>query len=115
MIDEIPNRFLFWGTTKLPWRMHISPRIEYRNGFLLAARRSAAKLVALPSTTQPRYPDYLSADARIAKDININLQHAIRLSVTVRNITNHDNPLQVHNNIADSRFGSYFGNYGKRA
>ncbi len=112
---EIPNRFLFWGTSNLPWRMHISPHIEYRNGFTWQPVDQLQNYVALPATTQPRYPGYLSADARIAKDLNINPQHAIRLSLTIRNITNHDNPLQVHNNIADPQYGSYFGNYGTHA
>jgi hypothetical protein len=113
---EIPNRFLIWGTSNLPWRMHISPHIEYRNGFTWQPVDQLQNYVALPSTTQqPRYPEYLSADARIAKDISINSQHAIRLSLTLRNITNHDNPLQVHYNIADPQYGSYFGNYGTHA
>jgi hypothetical protein len=112
---EIPNRFLFWGTSNLPWRMHISPHVEYRNGFTWQPVDQLQNYVALPAMAQPRYPGYLSADARIAKDLNINPQHAIRLSLTIRNITNHDNPLQVHNNIADPQYGSYFGNYGTHA
>jgi hypothetical protein len=114
-VGEIPNRFLFWGTSNLPWRMHISPHVEYRNGFTWQPVDQLQNYVALPPTMQPRYPGYLSADARIAKDLNINPQHAIRLSLTIRNITNHDNPLQVHNNIADPQYGSYFGNYGTHA
>jgi hypothetical protein len=113
---EIPNRLLIWGTSNLPWRMHISPHVEYRNGFTWQPVDQLQNYVALASTApQPRYPDYLSADARIAKDISINSQHAIRLSLTVRNVTDHDNPLQVHNNIADPQYGSYFGNYGTHA
>ena len=113
---EIPNRLLIWGTSNLPWRMHISPHVEYRNGFTWQPVDQLQNYVALASTArQPRYPDYLSADARIAKDININSQHAIRLSLTVRNVTDHDNPLQVHNNIADPQYRSYFGNYGTHA
>jgi hypothetical protein len=113
---EIPNRFLFWGTTNLPWRMHISPHVEYRNGFTWQPVDQLQNYVALASTApQPRYPNYLSADARIAKDISISSQHAIRLSLTVRNVTDHDNPLQVHNNVADPQYGTYFGNYGTHA
>jgi hypothetical protein len=113
---EIPNRLLIWGTSNLPWRMHISPHVEYRNGFTWQPVDQLQNYVASASTDpQPRYPDYLSADARIAKDININSQHAIRLSLTVRNVTDHDNPLQVHNNIADPQYKTYFGNYGTHA
>ncbi len=113
---EIPNRLLIWGTSNLPWRMHISPHVEYRNGFTWQPLDQLQNYVTLASAAaQPRYPDFLSADARIAKDFNINSQHAVRLSFTVRNISNHDNPLQVHSNIADPQYGSYFGNYGPHA
>jgi hypothetical protein len=113
---EMPNRLLIWGTSNLPWRMHISPHIEYRNGFTWQPVDQLQNYVAVASTApQARYPDYLSADARIAKDISINAQHAVRLSLTVRNVTDHDNPLQVHNNIADPQYGTYFGNYGTHA
>jgi hypothetical protein len=113
---EIPDRFLFWGITNLPWRIHLSPHVEYRSGFTWQPVDQLQNYVSLASTApQPRYPDLLSADARIAKDINISSQHAIRLSLTVRNVTNHDNPLQVHNNIADAQYGTYFGNYGTHA
>ena len=113
---EMPNRLLIWGTSNLPWRMHISPHVEYRNGFTWQPVDQLQNYVALASTApQPRYPEYLSADARIAKDISINSQHAVRLSLTVRNITDHDNPLQVHNNIADPQYGTFFGNYGTHA
>ncbi len=29
---DLPNRFLAWGTVRLPWHMQILPIIEYRNG-----------------------------------------------------------------------------------
>jgi hypothetical protein len=38
---------------------------------------------------------------------------AVRLSFTVRNLTNHTNPLQIHNDVADPQFGTFFGNYGR--
>jgi hypothetical protein len=110
---EIPNRLLIWGTSNLPWRVHISPHFEYRNGFTWQPVDQLQNFVTLASTApQPRYPNFLSADARISKDINIDPKHAIRLSLTVRNVTDHDNPLQVHANTADPQYGSYFGNYG---
>jgi hypothetical protein len=113
---EIPNRLLFWGTSNLPWRMHISPHVEFRNGFTWQPVDQLQNYVPMASTApQPRYPDYLSADARIAKDISITSQHAIRLSLTLRNVTDHDNPLQVHNNVSDPQYASFFGNYGTHA
>ncbi|WP_164981266.1 TonB-dependent receptor plug domain-containing protein [Silvibacterium dinghuense] len=110
---EVPNRFLFWGMSKLPWRMRISPHLEYRNGFTWQPVDVMQNYIPLESAPQPRYPRYFSANARLAKDFDVGSHHAIRLSVTGINLTNHNNWLQVHNNIADPEYGTFFGNYGR--
>lgn len=110
---EIPNRFLLWGTTNLPWRMHLWPRIEYRNGFTWQPVDQFQDYLSLGSAAQPRYPRYFTADLRIAKDLTVASKHAVRLSLTFRNLTNHNNPLQVHNNSDDPLYGTFFGNYGR--
>jgi hypothetical protein len=110
---EIPNRLLFWGTSALPWRIHLSPRIEYRNGFTWQPVDQLQNYIDLGSAAQPRYPRYFTADLRAAKDFNIGPKHAVRFSLTFRNLTNHDNPLQVHSNSGDPLYGTFFGNYGR--
>ena len=110
---EIPNRLLLWGTMKLPWRIHLSPRIEDRNGFTWQPVDQFQNYTDLGSTVQPRYPRYFTADLRASKDFNIGPKHAVRFSLTFRNLTNHDNPLQVHNNSGDPLYGTFFGNYGR--
>jgi len=110
---EIPNRFLFWGTSVLPWKMRITPHFEYRNGFTYQPVDELQNYIPFSSYVQPRYPRYFSADLRVAKDVNLGPHHAVRLSVTGRNLTNHLNPLQIHNNVADPRYGTFFGNYGR--
>ena len=45
---EIPNRFLFWGMWNLPWRMSLSPHVEYRNGFPYQAVNDLQQYVSLP-------------------------------------------------------------------
>jgi hypothetical protein len=52
---------------------------------------------------------------RVSKDIQVDAKHAVRLSATVRNLTNHFNPLEVHSNIADPQYGEFFGNNDRRA
>ncbi len=110
---EIPNRFLFWGMWNLPWRMGLSPHVEYRNGFPYQPVNELQQYVSLPNAPQPRYPRYFSLDARLSKDINITSKHAVRLSLNGINLTNHSNYLQVHNNITDAQYGTFFGNYGR--
>jgi hypothetical protein len=110
---EIPNRFLLWGTRTLPWRMRISPHVEYRNGFSYQPVNALQQYVSFASYTQPRYPRYFSLDARLSKDINIGPKHAVRLSLNGINLSNHSNYLQVHSNTADPQYGTFFGNYGR--
>jgi hypothetical protein len=110
---EIPNRFLLWGISTLPWRMRISPRIELRNGFPYQPTNSLQSYVDFSSYAQPRFPRYFTADARVSKDFNVGAKHAARLSVSGMDLTNHLNPLQVHSNIADPQYGTFFGNYGR--
>jgi hypothetical protein len=110
-IGEVPNRFLLWGMSELPWRMRISPHVEYRDGFTWQSMDVFQN--DIQSAYQPRYPRYFSADVRSSKDINVGQHHAVRFSFTVRNITNHTNPLQIHNNVADPQYGMFFGGYGR--
>lgn len=111
---EIPNRFLIWGTTTLPWRMRISPRLELRNGFPWQPTDILQNYVSLPDAPQPRYPRYFTFDTRVSRDLNVGTKHAVRFSVTMNNLTGHFNPLQVHNNFADPLYGTYFGNYPRK-
>jgi hypothetical protein len=87
---EIPNRFLAWGTFALPYRIRISPHVP-----------------------QTRYPQYFSLNARVSKDLNLGSKHAIRLSLSGINLTNHSNYLQVHSNTGDPQYGRFLGNYGR--
>ena len=112
--SEIPNRFLFWGSYgNLPKKITLSPHIEYRNGFPYQPTNVYQQWV--PTTgPQYRYPNYFSLDMRVSKDVQVNPAHAVRLSLTVRNLTNHFNPLEVHSNLADPQYGTFFGNYDRK-
>lgn len=110
---EIPNRFLFWGTVALPRRIHVAPHLEWRNGFPFQPVDVLQSYHNFAPSPQPRFPAYFSADATVSKDINVDPKHAVRLSITGLNLTDHVNPLQVHNNIVDPLYGTFFGNYGR--
>ena len=93
---------------------NISPHIEYRDGFAYQTTNALQQYVDLSDGLQPRYPRYFSANARVSKDLNLGPKHAIRLSLSGINLTNHSNYLQVHNNTGDpGKFGTFFGNYGR--
>ena len=111
--SEIPNRFLLWGTYSLPKKFMVNPHLELRNGFPYQPTDVLQQWV---QTTGPqyRYPRYFSADVAVAKDFQVRQEHAVRLTLTVQNLTNHFNPLQVHSNTDDPQYGQFFGNWDRK-
>jgi hypothetical protein len=113
--SEIPNRFLLWGSYAFPKKIAITPHVEFRNGFPCQPTDVYQQYIAATYGPQSRFPRYFSLDLRVSKDIQVDPKHAVRLSGTVRNLTNHFNPLEVHSNIADPQYGNFFGNNDRRA
>jgi hypothetical protein len=109
---DLPNRLLAWGLVQLPWKFRIAPVVEYRNGFPYFVTDAAQNYVGVPN--QHRFPNFLSLDSRISKDIQVNPKYAVRLSVSSFNLTNHFNPEALHANVADPAFGFFFGHRGRR-
>jgi hypothetical protein len=109
---DLPHRFLAWGMVRLPWRMRISPIVEYRNGFPYATLNAMQDYVGIPN--RERFPNFFSFDSRVSKEIKINDKYSVRFSVSGFNVTNHFNPYSVRANIDDPQFGVFFGNYKRR-
>jgi hypothetical protein len=112
--SEIPNRFLLWGSYAFPKKIMVTPHIELRNGFPYQPTDVFQQYIAATYGPQYRFPRYFSLDLRVAKDIQVDPKHAVRFSGTVRNLTDHFNPLEVHSNIADPQYGTFFGNNDRR-
>jgi hypothetical protein len=112
---DVPNRFLAWGRVNTRfWGVAVLPIIEYRSGFPYAVFDAAENYVGVPYGDQSRFTEFFSADARLSKDFKVNSKYSLRLSLTAFNLTNHFNALAVHDNIADSQYGIFFGNWHRR-
>ena len=109
---DIPNRFLAWGTVHLPRGFGIAPVFEYRSGFPYVTTNALQSYVGIPNLT--RFPDFLSADARVWRDFQVSKKYSIRLSVSGFNLTNHSNPEAVHWNTGDPAYGLFFGDRHRR-
>jgi hypothetical protein len=109
---SMPNRFLAWGVVQLPMKFRIAPVMEIRNGFPYSRVDALQQYVGVPNTS--RFPDFVSLDARISRDIRINPKYAVRLSLASFNLTNHFNPEAVHYNVDDPAYGYFFGHRGRR-
>ena len=112
--SEIPNRFLLWGMYSLPKKFRLMPRIEDRSGFPYQPANVLQQYITSIPGAQPRFPRYFSFDLRASKDIQVTPKHAIRLSATVMNLTNHFNALEIHSNVADPQYGHFFGNINRK-
>jgi hypothetical protein len=108
---DVPNRFLAWGSIALPWKMKVSPKIELRSGFPYQSFDVYQNYVQTEKAENGRFPTYFSSDVRVAKDLKLNSKYTLRPSISVTNITNHFNALQVHANTADPQYGQFFGSY----
>ncbi len=109
---DLPNRFLAWGLMSLPMQFRIAPVIEYRSGFPYSVLDANQDYVGAPNTH--RFPTFLSVDARVSKDFQINPKYGVRFSVSSFNLTNHFNPEAVHLNTGDRAYGYFFGHRGRR-
>ncbi len=110
--SSMPNRYLAWGVVQLPLKFRIAPVMEIRNGFPYSSVNALQEYVGVPN--QSRFPDFVSLDSRISKDIQLNPKYAVRLSLASFNLTNHFNPEAVHSNVDDPAYGYFFGHRGRR-
>jgi hypothetical protein len=110
---DLPNRFLTWGSVSLPWKMKVFPMIELRSGFPYQSFDVYQNYIQNAQAESARFPTYFSADARVAKDVKLNSKYTLRPSISITNITNHFNALEVHSNTADPQYGEFFGNYDR--
>jgi hypothetical protein len=108
--EDLPNRILARASLSLPWRFSIYPIVEYRTGFPYAVVDASRNYVGAPYSDRHRLPSFFSADARIAKDVPFREKYTLRFSVSGFNLTNHFNPIDVHNNVNDPLYGVFFGN-----
>jgi hypothetical protein len=111
---DLPNRFLTWGSVALPWKMKVYPKVEFRSGFPYQSFDVYQNYIQTAKAENARFPAYFSADTRVAKDIKVNSKYTLRPSISITNITNHFNALEVHANTSDPQYGQFFGSYNRR-
>ena len=104
---NLPNRFLLWGVMRFPLQFQVAPVVEARSGFPYSNIDASQRYVGIPNGL--KYPTFFSLDSRFSKDVRINPKYSVRVSLSGFNLTNHDNPEAVHNNVADPQRGLFFG------
>ena len=111
---DIPNRFLAWGILNMPWKMHVTPMFEFHTGQPYAMLQANRDYMGTPYSDRTRFRNYVNLDQRLSKDVTVKKKYTARISMSVLNILNHFNPLDVHANMADPLRGTFFGHYKRR-
>jgi hypothetical protein len=96
----------------LPRGFGLAPVLEYRNGFPYSVVDEHQRYAGIPNSD--RFPNFLSADARVWRDFKVNDRYSVRFSVSGFNLTNHFNPEATHWNTADPAYGLFFGERHRR-
>ena len=104
---DAPNRFIGWAYIPTPWKnWAVANLTEYHTGFPFSVNNDAGAIIGGPNSY--RYPDFLEINLHVERRFEFHGQRwAIRGGFN--NITNHQNPNTVINNIDSDQFLSYYG------
>jgi outer membrane receptor for ferrienterochelin and colicin len=106
---DAPNRFLFWGTFAVPGKLTLVPVYDLHTGFPYSTENEFREYVG-PRNVD-RFPRFSSFDLQISRPLLLRVGERrvhTRVGVGVFNLFNHDNPRDVQNILASSRFGEFF-------
>jgi hypothetical protein len=106
---SVPNRLRAWTTLPLPYRIVVSPAVDWRSGFPYSLQDEYRHYVGLPNSQ--RLPTYFSVDLTTFKTFEA-LSHSLDLGLQVFNLTNHFNPRDVIAVVGSARFGELTNNPG---
>jgi hypothetical protein len=128
---NIPHRFLVWGVIPITQPLKeskvkrpsaaslqvgrgwlVAPVAEYRTGFPYTRVDERENYAGVPNTW--RFPNFFSLDLRVAKNFTAGKEHAVQVSFSVFNLTNHWNPESVRWNTADPQLGEFLGQRPRR-
>jgi hypothetical protein len=110
--SNIPDRFVTWGRCNLPWKIVASPVLDIHTGFPYSALDELQNYVGPPASL--RFPIFASLDLEMYKEFRIRFipwvrNHPLRGILRVYNVTNHQNPHDVYNNVTSPYFGHFVG------
>jgi hypothetical protein len=110
--SNIPDRFVTWGRFNLPWKIVASPILDMHSGFPYSNLDERQRYVGYPNTL--RFPTFTSLDLEMYKEFRIRFlpwvrNHTLRGILRVYNVTNHQNPRDVYNNVTSPYFDHFAG------
>ncbi len=106
---SVPDRLRAWATMPLPYRIVMSPAVDWRTGFPYSLQDEYRHYVGVPNSQ--RLPAYFSVDLTAFKTFDVFSQQ-MDLGLQVFNLTNHFNPRDVITVVGSPLFGQLTNNPG---
>jgi hypothetical protein len=113
---DAPNRFLFWGTIGLPWKLDFSPVLDLHSGFPFSKVDNDLNFVGARDGAG-RFPAFVALDIQLVKTFELPLfgrRIRTRAGLKVFNATNHFNPRDVQENLFSPNFGAFYNSVGRQ-
>jgi hypothetical protein len=110
--SNVPDRLVTWGRFNIPWKIVASPVLDIHSGFPYSNLDERQRYVGRPDSQ--RFPPFASFDLEMYKEFRIRFipwvrNHTLRGIMRAYNVTNHQNPRDVYNNITSPYFGHFAG------
>ncbi len=111
---DAPNRFLLWGLIDLPWKIVFGPTLEVRDGFPFSKVDDELNFVG-PRNAAGRFPVFFAWDIMLSRKFTIPFRHkryTFNTGFRIYNVTNHNNPRDVQQNVFSPNFGQFYNSAG---
>jgi hypothetical protein len=103
-----PNRFLFWAEVQAPFKLTISPVLDIHSGFPYSVVNEQLDFVGARNQAG-RFPGFAAVDLEVLRQVKLPFtKRKGRIGVRTFNLFNSFNPVDMQNNLASSRFGTFF-------
>lgn len=111
---DTPNRLIAWGLLPVPVphfrKWTAAYFLEWHTGFPYSVVTKELRLVGEPNSY--RFPDYFSLNLQFERRFRL-MHYEWAFRIGCNNITGHDNPTAVNNNIDSLNYGQFLGNPGR--
>jgi len=103
-----PNRFLFWAEIQTPFKLTVSPVLDIHSGFPYSVVNEQLDFVGARNQAG-RFPRFTTLDLEVLRQVKLPFtKRKARIGVRTFNLFNSFNPVDMQNNLASSRFGTFF-------
>ena len=112
--SDVPQRVVIWGVAPLPWRLSFSPVVDVHSGLPFSEVDVLQNYLGVPNSL--RYPTYFSLDVRLYREFSLRVpflgrsaNRKLRFGLYSLDVTNHQNPHDVYNEVVSPFFGRFAG------